>query len=144
MSIFKMTFKNWMFLLVGVITIGIVSCSKETIDSVGRDTALNVIRTGNWERWTKTVSGNPVGELNVTQEMMVQGETLNFDKDGAWHKKLDKSAVAYDYSMPDSKTMIFDGVEYQIQENIVSTVSKLTLVNQEGAVKTTMVFKRNW
>lgn len=143
MSIIKMTFKNWMFLLVGLITIGIVSCSKETIDNVGRDTALNVIRTGNWERWTKTVSGN-VGELDATREMMKQGETLNFDKDGAWHKKLDKSAVSYDYSMPDSKTMIFDGVEYKIQESIVSTVSKLTLVNQSGAVKTTMIFKRKW
>lgn len=144
MSTLKMTFKNWMLLLLGVIAVGMTSCSKETVDNIGRDAALNIIRTGNWERWTKTVAGNSVGELNVTREMMEQGETLNFDKDGAWHKKKDKSAVAYDYSMPDSKTMIFDGVEYKIQENIVSTVSKLTLVNQQGVIKTTMVIKRNW
>ena len=144
MSILKMTFKNWMLLLLGVIAVGLTSCSKETVDSIGRDTALNIIRTGSWERWTKTVSGNSVAELNFSREMMEQGETLNFDKDGAWHKKKDKSAVSYDYSMPDPKTMIFDGVEYKIQENIISTISKLTLIHQEGAVKTTMIFKRSW
>jgi hypothetical protein len=139
-----MTLKNWMFVLLGVIVVGLASCSKETVDNMGRDTALNIIRTGNWERWTKTVSGSPTVELNVTREMMEQGESLNFDKDGAWHKKKDNTAVSYDYSMPDSKTMIFDGVEYQIQENIVSSISKLTLINQNGGVKTTMVFKRSW
>jgi len=114
MSTLKMTFKNWLLLLLGVIAVGMTSCSKETVDSIGRDAALNIIRTGSWERWTKTVSGSSVAELNVTREMMEQGETLNFDKDGAWHKKKDKSAVAYDYSMPDPKTMVLNIISRKI------------------------------
>lgn len=138
------TKKNWgMVLLLGVLMFGMSSCSKETVDNIGRDTALNIIRTGNWESWIRTVTGSATPELNVTTQLLAEGESLNFDKDGAWHKKNDGTAVAHKYSMPTTKSMIFDEVTYEIQENIVGSISTLTLVNKNQAVTTTMQFKRS-
>ncbi|NQD72110.1 hypothetical protein HP439_15395 [Sphingobacterium shayense] len=137
-----LTLRNWMFLLVGVVSLGMFSCSEETVDNIGRDTALNVLRTGTWKSWTVTVAGSADPDLNITTQMLAEGETLNFDKDGAWHKKSD-GADKYIYSMPESKVLVFDGVEYQIQENLVSGVTKLTMVNVDGPVTTTMVIKRS-
>jgi|SRR5690606_35321020 len=136
------TFKNWMFLCLGIMVVGLGACSKETVDNMGRDTALNIIRTGTWESWTKTVAGSSNPDLNVTVQILEEGETLNFDKDGAWHKKNDGTAQSHTYHMPTSKSMVFDGVEYQIKESIVGGVSTLTLTHIAGAVTTTMVFKR--
>lgn len=130
-----------MFFLVGVVSIGLFSCSKETVDNIGRDTALNVLRTGTWKSWTISIAGNENPEQDISTQMLAEGETLNFDKDGAWHKKSD-GADKHVYSMPESKVLVFDGVEYQIQENLVTGVAKLTMVNVDGPVTTTMVIKR--
>lgn len=136
------TLRNWGILLLSVLMFGMTSCSKETVDNIGRDTALNIIRTGTWSSWVKTVAGSSIPELNVTTQMLADGETLNFDKDGAWHKKNGGTAVSHSYSMPTAKSMIFDGVTYDIQENIVGSITTLTLVNKNQAVTTTMIFKR--
>lgn len=136
------TFRNWSIILLGVMMFGISSCSKETVDNIGRDAALNIVRTGSWASWTRTVAGSPTPELNVTTQLLAEGETINFDKDGAWHKKKDGTAVSHSYSMPTASSMVFDGVTYDIQENIVGSITTLTLVNKNAAVTTTMVFKR--
>ncbi|MGO3108648.1 MAG: hypothetical protein ACTIJ8_09300 [Sphingobacterium sp.] len=44
--------------------------------------------------------------------------------------------------MPESKVLVFDGVEYNIEENLVGSVTKLTMVNIQGPVTTTMIIKR--
>lgn len=136
-----MTLRNWMFVLVGLVSVGLFACSEETVDNIGRDTSLNVLRTGTWKTWTVKVEGSDDPGLNITTQMLADGETLNFDKDGAWHKKSD-GADKYMYSMPESKVLVFDGVEYNIQENLVGSVTKLTMVHIEGPVTTTMIIKR--
>lgn len=124
-------------------TIALLSCSKETVDNFGRDAALNIIVTGNWEKATKTISGNENTSLNITTELLGQDEVINFNKDNkAYVRKEGNEMRTYDFSMPTAKEMIFDGVKYAIQENIVQSVSTLTLVNIIGPVRTQIIFKR--
>ncbi len=119
------------------------SCTKETIDNIGRDGALNIIVTGNWEKATKTISGSENDELNITTELLAEDETINFNKDGkAYVKKEGNDVRSYDYELPSAKEMKFDGMTYAIQENIVQSISTLTLVNHTGPVRTEIVFKR--
>ncbi len=119
------------------------SCSKETVDNIGRDAALNIIVTGNWEKATMTVSGNEDEGLNVITEILDEDETINFNKDGKAYVKKEGSDVRnYPFSMPTAKEMSFNGTTYAIQENIVQSISTLTLVNHTGPIRTEIVFKR--
>lgn len=125
------------------VVIGLSACSKETVDNIGRDAALNIIVTGNWEKATRTISGNDEEGLNVTTELIEEDEVINFNKDGkAYVKKEGNNVRSYDYEMPTAKEMTFDGLPYAIQENIVQSVTTLTLVNHTGPVRTEIVFKR--
>jgi len=128
-----------------MVTVGLVSCSKETLDSAGRDVALNIITTGVWEKATQTIAGNSDVSLNVTRELLDENQTLNFDKDGkAWVKTEGADTqTSFSYSMPSPKQMTFEGIDYEIKENIVQSISTLTLVNKRDLVTTTIVFKRN-
>jgi hypothetical protein len=125
------------------VVIGLGSCTKETIDNIGRDAALNIVVTGNWEKATRTISGNDDDLLNITTELLEEDETINFNKDGkAYVRKEGNDVRYYDFEMPSAKEMKFDGVTYAIQENIVQSISTLTLVNITGPVRTEIVFKR--
>lgn len=125
------------------VVIGLSACSKETVDNIGRDAALNIIVTGNWEKATRTISGNDEEGLNVTTELIAEDEVINFNKDGkAYVKKEGNNVRSYDYEMPNAKEMTFEGLTYAIQENIVQSITTLTLVNHTGPVRTEIVFKR--
>lgn len=125
------------------VVIGLSACSKETVDNIGRDAALNIIVTGNWEKATRTISGNDEEGLNVTTELIAEDEVINFNKDGkAYVKKEGNNVRSYDYEMPTAKEMTFEGLTYAIQENIVQSITTLTLVNHTGPVRTEIVFKR--
>ncbi|MHC8948597.1 hypothetical protein [Sphingobacterium hungaricum] len=133
-----------LLMLSGFIAVGLLSCSKETVDSAGRDVALNIIRTGVWEKATKTVSGNTDAGLNITTQLLDDDQTMNFDKDGrAWVKTEGATTqTSYSYSMPTNRKMIFDGTEYSIEESIVQSITTLTLINVTGPVRTQLVIKR--
>lgn len=125
------------------VVIGLSACSKETVDNIGRDAALNIIVTGNWEKATRTISGNDEEGLNITTELIAEDEVINFNKDNkAYVKKEGNNVRSYDYEMPTAKEMTFDGLAYAIQENIVQSITTLTLVNHTGPVRTEIVFKR--
>jgi len=135
--------ENYTFIYLSGIGITLFSCSKETVDNIGRDAALNIIVSGNWEKATKTISGNEDELLNITEELLDEDETINFNKDGkAYVKKEGNDVRTYDYEMPTAKEMKFDGMTYAIQENIVQSITTLTLVNHTGPVRTEIVFKR--
>jgi len=136
--------KGILFALIALMVVGMESCSKETVDSAGRDVAQNIIRTGTWKRQTKTVSTEGATE-GVTTEILKEGESINFDKDNkAWTKHVDGTGTSVPYNMPTSRKMTFNGMDYDIKENIVGAISTLTLVNKTGPITTTIVFKRNW
>lgn len=129
--------------LVLFVAVGLSACSKETVDNIGRDAALNIIVTGNWEKATRTISGSDEEGLNVTTELIAEDEVINFNKDGkAYVRKEGNNVGSYDYEMPSAKEMFFDGLTYAIQENIVQSITTLTLVNYTGPVRTQIVFKR--
>lgn len=120
-----------------------VSCSKETIDNIGRDTVLNIIRTGNW---TKQVKNTRIGGETVveySEGMLEEGDRLEFKSDGkAWTYRTDGTATSVPYSMPTTKQMVYDGVTYEIQETITGTIRKMTLVSDEELKRVEMVLER--
>ncbi len=133
--------KNVLILL--FVAIGLASCSKDTLDSIERDTAQNIIRLNKWYDVVKTETEN--GETQ-TEILVGNGEKsyIEFRANGnAYIMQSDQSfADPIPYNMPDNKVMVFDGVRYEIQENIISTITKFTLKNVEGAKTTTIQFKR--
>ncbi|MBE8721469.1 hypothetical protein [Sphingobacterium pedocola] len=136
--------KITLMLFMAVSIVGLSSCSEETIDNISRDTALNIITAGVWQKATKTVSGNSDNTLNVTTELLAENQTLNFDKDGKAWIKTEGSDVqtSKSYNLSSPKKMTFDGLDYDIKENIVQSIATLTLVNITGPVRTEIVFKR--
>lgn len=135
--------KNTLKVFAGLIVLflGFTSCSKETGESLGRDAINNIIRSGDWEKQTKTVW---VGDAEgVTTEMLEEGWYLEFTNENlAWTFRGDKTAFSVDYQLVNPKTMIYDGVEYGIQENIIGSINKITLIHEEGGTKTQIVFQR--
>lgn len=129
-----------------MLTFMLFSCSEETVDNIGRDAALNIIVSGNWEKATRTVSGNEDEGLNLVTQLLEDDETLNFNKDGrAYVRKEGEDDVvrSYEFDLHTAQEMTFNNMTYSIQENIVQSISTLTLVNHTGAVRTELVFKRN-
>ncbi|NGM65667.1 hypothetical protein [Sphingobacterium sp. SGR-19] len=136
-----LTYRNWMFLFVGMILIGLSSCSKETVDNIGRDTALNIIRSNKWFDVVKTTSVAGTADVRVT--LVGDGENMEFKSNGyAYVYGAEGETSSYSYSMPTSKKMVFDNMEYDIQENIIQTVAKFTLVNTTGSATTKIEFRR--
>ena len=102
------------------VVIGLSACTKETVDNIGRDAALN-----------------------IATELLAEDETINFNKDGkAYVKKEGNDVRNYSFNMPSAKEMTFDGMTYAIQENIVQSITTLTLVNHTGPIRTEILFKR--
>lgn len=135
--------KNYLkiFGLIAVVLIGFTACSEETITSAEKDIVNNVLRTGNWRSLTKTISTD--GEIGITTELIPEGGRLEFKSDGkAWIYDGD-NASSVSYRVIATKEMEYDGVTYVIQENIVGKINTLTLINDEGATKTKLVFNRN-
>ena len=93
-----------------------MSCSKETVDSAGRDIAQNAIRSFKWTNVVKLESVD--GEI-VSRDTLVspsQNASLEFKKDGyAYVYAGPGGSTSYAYDMPTSKSMNFDNVSYQIK-----------------------------
>lgn len=136
----KTMMKTGMVLALMALTL---SCSKETVDNIGRDTVLNIIRTGKWTKQVKTTRiGGDVG-TEYTEEMLGEGDYLEFKKDNrAWTYGADGDATSVPYSMPTTKQMVYDGVTYEIKEAITGTIRKITLTYQEDLKYVEMVLER--
>lgn len=129
-------------LILGISAVALMSCSKETVDSAGRDIAQNAIRSF---EWTNVVKVETVGDevIRDTIASPDHGTYLDFDKDGfAYVFDGEGGSVSYPYDMPTSKTMNFDNVAYQIKENIIQATVKFTLENVEDDKRTTIEFRR--
>lgn len=130
-------------MILGLVAIGLASCSEDTIDNIGRDTALNIIRSNSWNNVVHTEF---VGGKEVLRDTLVgegKDAKLDFNKDGfayMFDGKGGTKSVAYE--MPNSKTMIFGGTTYNIQENIVTTVVKFSMENVTAGKTSRYEFKR--
>src|SRR5690606_40046349 len=87
-------------LLCAVTVFSLYSCSKETVNSAGRDVVGNVIKIAKWTTQTKTIK---VGdEVGVTTEMLGESEYLDFKNDGkAWTYHDDGNATSVPYRLVD-------------------------------------------
>lgn len=130
-------------LILGLVAIGFSSCSKETLDSAGRDVAQNVIRSF---EWTNVVKVEKVGGEEVLRDTIAaesKGTYLDFDKDGFAYVFDGKGgSTSFAYDIPTSKSMNFDNVSYTIKENIIQSTVKFTLENTTQTKTTTIEFKR--
>lgn len=129
--------------LLGISAIALMSCSKDTIDSAGRDIAQNAIRSFEWTNVVKIESVEGKEVLRDTLASAEEGTYLDFDKDGyAYIFDGKGGSTSYPYDMPTSKSMNFDNVSYQIKENIIQATVKFTLENVEAENKTIIEFRR--
>ncbi len=139
----ELAFKHWMFICLGIVSLGLVSCSEDTVDNINRDTALNIIRANKWFDVVKTIS---VAGEDDEREVLVgneEGDYLEFKSNGfAYVYVANGETESYAYSMPSNKKMVFAGVEYDIQENLIQTITRFTLVNTTNGVTTKIVFRR--
>ncbi|GHE28555.1 hypothetical protein [Sphingobacterium griseoflavum] len=133
--------KNWMFLIFGLVSFAFLSCSEDTVDNIGRDTALNIIRANKWFDVVRTVS--VAGQADVSETLVADGENLEFKSDNFAYVYAGAGQTrSFPYTLETNKRMVFDGKTYEVQESIIQTVTRLTLVNNEGNIKTTIVFRR--
>lgn len=130
-------------LLLGVSALALMSCSKDTIDSAGRDIAQNAIRSFEWTNVVKIESTDGEEVSRDTIASAEDGTYLDFDKDGyAYVFDGEGGSISYPYDMPTSKSMNFDKVSYQIKENIIQTTVKFTLENVDEDNTTVIEFRR--
>ena len=132
-----------LYSLIALILVSFGSCSKETLNSAEKDIVKNVIRTGKWNRLTRTITvGSTPGE---SIELLTDDAYLEFKSDNrAWfYQPGGGSATSVPYNVVDTRVMDFDGITYRIQENIIGKISTMTLVNESDGVLTELVFKRN-
>ncbi|KGE14456.1 hypothetical protein DI53_1485 [Sphingobacterium deserti] len=129
-----------MLVLAAIFSLGVLSCSEDTVDNIGRDTALNIIRANKWFDviQTTTISGG----TPETKVLVGEGGTLEFKSDNFAYVFTGGETVSYPYTLETNKRMVFDGKTYEVQESIIQTVTRLTLVNNEAGVTTTIVFRR--
>jgi len=137
----KQQFKLYSFIALILISFG--SCSKETLNSAEKDIVKNVIRTGKWNRLTKTVTTG--SEAGISTELLTDDAYLEFKSDNrAWiYQPGGGVATSVPYNVVDTRVMEYDGVTYRIQENIIGKISTMTLVNDSEGTRTQLVFKRN-
>lgn len=122
--------------------VGLSSCSKETVDNIERDTALNIIRTNKWFDVVKTVTIAGQADIRTTLVGDDDGDYMEFKKDGYAYIFNDGQTDSYAYSMPSNKKMIFDGNEFDIKENIIQTVARFTLQRTTATGTEKIEFRR--
>src|SRR5690606_2680840 len=111
-------------------TVTLFSCEK-TRDGLGLDTINNSARTGKWENVYHQVyigtAGEPVSSVNLTEgaayaRFQSDNKVHFYNSDG-----VENPAEAKTYTFLDTKSIIYGGEEYGIQENLAGSFSKMTL-----------------
>ena len=131
-----------LFVLLFISGVVITACSS-TRNAVGVDTINGFVRTGKWTSLTKEVAA-PNSNTTIKTDILNEGKYLEFKSDNKAHiyNAAGTELSTAPYHFTDTKTMIYDGVEYKVQENFVSTITTMTLVNESAAGKTVLIFKR--
>lgn len=129
--------------LIAVVSLAFASCSS-TRNAIGVDTVNGFIRTGKWTKLTKEVYETAGSNTSVNTEVLADGKYLEFKSDNKAHIYSADGAElsSVPYSFTDTKTMVYDGVTYKIQENMVSTITDMTLVSEANGGKTVLKFRR--
>lgn len=119
------------------------SCSS-TRNAIGIDTANGFIRTGKWTSLKKEVYTPSNSNTSVNTAVLADGKYLEFKADDKAHiyDANGNELSSVNYHFVDTKRMVYDGQEYTISENFVSTIAKMTLVRTDATGKTVLIFNR--
>lgn len=122
---------------------GIFTACSTTRNAIGIDTINGFVRTGKWTTLTKEVYA-PGSNTAIKTHVLTDGQYLEFKNDDKAHvyNSSGTELSSHSYRFLDTKTMLYDGVEYKVQENFVSTISIMTLVNESATGKTVLIFNR--
>jgi len=132
-----------LFSLAIVASILFASCSR-TRDALGLDTINNQVKTGRWTVLYRDVYTPPSSTTSTKTDLLADGQYLKFESGVANVHNSDGTATStsYSYSFTDTKTIVFAGTTYKIQENFVGTISKMTLVSEDATSKTVYTLQR--
>ncbi|MFT4092676.1 MAG: hypothetical protein QM640_03465 [Niabella sp.] len=133
-----------LFSFIFIMVIVLSSCSK-TRDGLGLDTINNSARTGKWEVVHQIYIGTSSDP--VTTDSLTAGDAYaKFQSDNKVHyyneDGVDNPSDATTYSFLDTKTMIYGGDEYNIQENLAASFSKMTLQRNTATGREVYIFAR--
>lgn len=133
------------FFLFGAIALfSFASCSK-TRDGLGLDTIRNNARTGKWEVIHQIYIGNS-SEPITTNNLTEGAGYAEFKSDNKVHfynsSGVTNPADAKTYSFLDTKSILYDGDEFDIQENLAGSFSKMTLQRSTTTGREVYIFQR--
>lgn len=120
------------------------SCSR-TRDALGLDTLDNQVKTGRWTVFDREVYTPPTASTGIKTDLLADGQYLKFESNGVakiYNGDGTATSTTYTYSFIDTKTIVFNGETYKIQENFVGTISKMTLVHEGTVSKTVYTLQR--
>lgn len=120
------------------------ACTR-TRDAAGLDTIENQVKTGRWSVFNKDVYTPPSAATGIKTNLLTEGQYLKFESNGVakiYNADGSATSTSHTYSFTDTKTIVFDGVTFKIQENFVGTISKMTLVNEGTLAKTIYTMQR--
>jgi len=132
--------------LLAILAIILFSACSKTRDGLGLDAIINNARIGKWDVRHLTYVGNsstPLLDENLTPgsayaEFKSNGKVQYYDAEGVHNPALDVN-----YTFVDTKTLIYDGVEYKIQENLAGTFKKMTLQRNTDMGRDVYIFERD-
>ena len=126
-----------------VLVVFLFSCAK-TRDGLGIDTINNIVRTGKWTKVNSTFYPVATPTVGVTTDLVSGSQYAKFKSDDKVHfyNGDDTEFGTKSYFFIDTKTIVFDGTTFKIDETLGGTISKMTLVNQAVAGRTVVYFQR--
>lgn len=135
--------RSLQLILIMLVTSLVFTACTTTRNAIGIDTINGFIRTGKWTSLTKEAYA-PGSNTALKTNVLTDGQYLEFKSDNKAHiyNASGAEVSAANYHFTDTKTMMYDGVEYKVQENFVSTISTMTLVNESSAGRTLLIFRR--
>jgi len=125
-------------LLIAIALFSFSSCSK-TRDGLGLDTIRNAARTGKWEVKHLVYVGTSSDPI-VNESLTSGGGYAEFKSDKVWYydeNGVHNEADDVTYSFLDTKSIIYGGDEYDIQENLAGSFTRMTLQRTTTAGSTT-------
>lgn len=132
------------FMLGAIALLSFASCSK-TRDGLGLDTVRNNARTGKWELTRQIYLANasePVSSENLTAgagwaEFKSDNKVYIYNSSG-----VEDPASAKTYSFLDTKTILYGGDQFGIQENLAGSFRRMTLQRSTATGREVYIFQR--
>jgi|SRR5690606_21206344 len=137
--------KQFTLFVLGVIALFTFAACSKTRDGLGLDTINNAARTGKWEVTYQVYLGS--SSEPATSTLLTEGDGYaEFKSDNKVHfyntDGVENPSEAKTYSFLDTKSILYDGNEFSIQENLAGSFSKMTLQRSTTTGREVYIFQR--